>query len=237
MSNITWLPECLHWPFCPGVFIAILAFTAAAVTFRKDPSPREKAIWIFVFLGLMSAEVWMMSKDRTENNRKQKETRDAEIASFQAIGERIETAIKESQNQFSATMKSQKQTFNWISGGEAYVTVMVDLRTLQLEVITQGPQPLRDVYLNIFDMTHVRENPTQVFETAKIVSVGTVYPTVLRHLDYQLPVTGDSASFQINIYQPNGFFTEHMNLVKQNNSWKVKSTELYRNKDGKRLIP
>src|SRR6266568_6195368 len=97
------LPECLHWPFCPGVFIAILAFLAAAVTFR-DPGKTEKAIWTLVFLGLMCGEVWMMSKDRTENNRKQKEVRDAEIASFKAIGDEIQTSITNSQQQFAATM-------------------------------------------------------------------------------------------------------------------------------------
>jgi len=107
---------------------------------------------------------------------------------------------------------------------------MVDLRTLQLEVITQGPQPLRDVYLNVID-------PRRVQETAAIVNVGTVYPTVLRHLDYRLPVTGDSTSFQIRIYQTNGSFTEFLNLVRQDTFWSMKSIELYRDRDKKKLIP
>jgi hypothetical protein len=58
-----WLPTCFHWPFCPGVFIGILAFFAAVVTFRS-PSRIEKAMWIIVFFGLMIGEIAMMSKDR-----------------------------------------------------------------------------------------------------------------------------------------------------------------------------
>src|SRR5260370_34314760 len=83
MSN--WWPECLQWPFCPGFFITVLAFMAGAVTCRKEPGPREKSTWGFAFLMLMVGEVWMMSKDRTENSRKQKEVRDAEIASFKPL--------------------------------------------------------------------------------------------------------------------------------------------------------
>jgi len=123
-----------------------------------------------------------------------------------------------------------KTSSEWLSGGDAYTTVMVDLNTLQLEVITQGPQPLRDVYLNIYD-------PKRIREMAARVNVPIVYPTVLQHLDYRLPVTDESTSFMIRIYQTNGSFTEYLNLAKQGNRWIVKGTELYRDKDKKQLIP
>jgi hypothetical protein len=64
MSLLTWLPTCLHWPFCPGVFITVLAFATATATFRKEPSRTEKRIWLLLFFGLMVAEVGMISKDR-----------------------------------------------------------------------------------------------------------------------------------------------------------------------------
>jgi hypothetical protein len=115
----SWIPECLHWPFCPGVFIALLAFVAAAVTFR-DPGKAEKAIWTFVFLGLMGGEVWMMSVDRTENNRKQKETRETEIASFKSIGDGIKASIDNSQLQFNATMGGINKNIKVITGGDSF---------------------------------------------------------------------------------------------------------------------
>lgn len=79
------LPECLHWPFCPGFFIAILAFLAATVTFRKDPRPRERAAWIFSFLILMVGEVWMMSKDHHAHEVADKNIRDTEQDHFSTL--------------------------------------------------------------------------------------------------------------------------------------------------------
>src|SRR5579864_675685 len=60
--------ECLRWPFCPGVFIAALAFVAAVAAFRKDPSQPERIGWTILFFVLMFGEVWMVSKDRIKNN-------------------------------------------------------------------------------------------------------------------------------------------------------------------------
>jgi hypothetical protein len=75
MHSLHGLWTCLHWPFCPGVFIAILGFMAAAVTFREKPGPREKAVWIFVFLLLMCGEVWMMGLDRDKHDADEKQAR------------------------------------------------------------------------------------------------------------------------------------------------------------------
>jgi len=75
-----------HWPFCPGVFIAILAFVAAAVMFRKDPGPREKAIWVFVFLFLMVGEIWMMSKDRNAHDSAERDAQTVESGQSNMLG-------------------------------------------------------------------------------------------------------------------------------------------------------
>lgn len=71
MELSAWLPKCLHWPFCPGVFIAILAVVAAIAAFRDSPSRPEKAIWTLVFLLLMSAEIVMIGKDRDVQDTRQ----------------------------------------------------------------------------------------------------------------------------------------------------------------------
>ena len=99
-----WLPKCLHWPFCPGVFIAILAVVAAAVTFRERPSQREKAAWICVFLGLMCAEVWMMGIDRQANEDREAKANATQLQGFTNVGEGIKASIAESQRNFTATM-------------------------------------------------------------------------------------------------------------------------------------
>jgi len=242
----------IHWwrnlP-APGYAVAVLAFLAAVMSIHGDMRPWQKAVWMLLIGACLVVEFRAITKDRAdyadaeERRRKDAEaTRHGENDRFDSIANSLNANIQISQQHFSAMMlrmeraaKSQKQTFDWISGGDAFVTVMVDIRTLQLEVVTQGPQPLRDVYLNIFNVTP--ENIRETFNTAFIVPVGTVYPTVIRHLDRQLPVSGNSASFQINIYQTNGFFTEYLNLEKPGNFWQIKSMTLYRNKDGKKLIP
>src|ERR1700733_5625071 len=62
-----------HWPFCPGVFIAILAVVAVIVTFRLKPETTkgEKTFWIILCFGLMLCEIWMMSKDRDAHETEQ----------------------------------------------------------------------------------------------------------------------------------------------------------------------
>lgn len=99
-----WLPKCLQWPFCPGVFIAVLAFVAAAVTFRKEPGPREKAIWIFSFLILMVAEVWMMSNDRDQHDKDQAIAATSEATHFQTIADGLQRSIEQNKSDFDATM-------------------------------------------------------------------------------------------------------------------------------------
>lgn len=100
-----WLPKCLHWPLCPGVFIAILAFVAAAVTFRENPGKREKAAWTFLLSVFMWAEVWMMSSDRESSEAQQQLARNAQLKGFNDIGDGINATITNSGRQFQATMK------------------------------------------------------------------------------------------------------------------------------------
>ena len=99
------LPECLHWPFCPGVFIAILAFVAAAVTFRET-SQREKSLWVSVFLLLLACEVWMMSRDRERNDNEQDAARKRQEENFRLIGEGIKSSFAATMSQFAIQTKT-----------------------------------------------------------------------------------------------------------------------------------
>src|SRR5215470_4217987 len=81
-----WLPKYLHWPFLPGIFIAILAVVAAIAAFRRDPSAPERAAWIFVFLGLMCGEIWMVTIDRAASDTARKNAEQDLAKRFDEIG-------------------------------------------------------------------------------------------------------------------------------------------------------
>jgi hypothetical protein len=149
--DFNWLPKCLHWPFCPGVFIAILAFMAAAVTFRREPGTREKATWTFLFLALMCAEVWMMSKDREANENQQTGASAAQLKGFEDIGNGIKDAIAQSDRNFSATMGKTNQVLLNITGGDsfAYVSPQPGGEAIPLVVWNHGDQPLIGVTMTI----------------------------------------------------------------------------------------
>src|SRR5216683_6996680 len=240
-----WIPECLHWPFCPGVFIAILAFLAAAVTFR-DPGKTEKAIWTLVFLGLMSGEVWMMSKDRTENNRKQKETREAEITSFKAIGAGIQSSIAASQSQFSATMSGLKQNINTITGGDSFCYLSVGSDGAMPTFVHSGRYPLADVNARIVDLEKFQlivgnnAHPSmQEFMAADTnVSLGDIpVHTALPRMGL-LQLTGKAESnFNIFFNARNGFWTQELRLRLIDGKW-VSATRVTRTELGsKRKTP
>lgn len=122
------IPECLHWPFCPGVFIAVLAFVAAAVAFRKDPGRTERAAWVFLFLALMCGEVWMMSIDRAKNN--------------QIIGEE---------------MSRFDENLNMLTGGDSFPRLELlspypPNGELLPTVLIQGNYPLHTTWMRLVDM-------------------------------------------------------------------------------------
>ena len=172
-----WLPKCLHWPFCPGVFIAILAVLAAAVTFRKEPRTWEKATWTLVFLGLMSLEVWMMSIDRDANETRERAAEQTQLKGFSDIGEGIKASIAESDRNFAATIGKTNQVLKNITGGDsfAYVSPQNFSGDQFMGVVwNHGDQALSGVTLTI---AHTSD-PIPVWGAAffKPIFIGTIGP-------------------------------------------------------------
>jgi hypothetical protein len=171
----TSLWKCLHWPFCPGVFIALLAFVAAAVAFRKNPGPRERALWIFSFLLLMCGEVWMMGIDRQKNEDQQKQANQTQLNGFKAIGDGIKTSIDESDKNFAATIGKTNQILLNITGGDSFGFVVPQPpggEQVALIVWNHGDQPLTGVTLTI---AHTQE-PDWGTAFFKPIFIGTIGP-------------------------------------------------------------
>jgi hypothetical protein len=121
---IPWvLHHCQHDPPV-GVYIGIVGGLAAAVTFRKEPGPREKALWILGITILIVAEITNLYHEaRMQEERFQKITSDLEAA----IGG-LNTTIVENQKHFDATMRRSDEimtgvakVFSIQTGGDSYL--------------------------------------------------------------------------------------------------------------------
>jgi hypothetical protein len=242
----TWLPKCLHWPFCPGVFIAILAFMAAAVTFRKEPGAREKAAWTFLFLGLMCAEVWMMGKDRQANEDSQKEANGSQLAGFKAIGDGIQSSINQSNQQFAATMAGIKQNISTVTGGNTYCVVMVSYigTGFLLVANAQGDNPLHEVTVDMVDLDIERKTKLFTFEAIQGFTTHLRIPFLAptnQHAGQMLttiPIGNvDKRNFRFNFYSMNGTWGENLSLRLVNGQWiqAIKVTKQGKNNNEKIL--
>jgi len=190
MCTFLWMPKCLHWPFCPGVFIAVLAVVAAAVTFWEHPPRWVKAISVGVFLLLMGAEVWMMSVDRDRNDVEQASARTREEENFRTIAKGIQASIAESDRNFSATMGKTKEVLENITGGQSFAIVTPQvwsgLVPIPLSIRNQGKQTLTGVTVTIRSARNFNLDKPESFYETEAISVGTLHPGELRLLKEKL---------------------------------------------------
>lgn len=117
--------KCLHWPFCPGVFIAILAFVTAIVAFRIEKASKnkyERSFWVFLFFMLLVGEIWMMGIDRTQHDQEQSHARAEQLGKFQEIADEIKHSNTENQQHFDNTMASMKNLMSTAKSSLAQIT-------------------------------------------------------------------------------------------------------------------
>lgn len=127
---------------------------AAAVTFRHEPTRREKAIWVFVFLLLMCSEVWMMSKDRYQHDKDQAQAAREQADHFQAIAD----GISHSAADIAATLEATRITF-----GNTQPKAVLAFQSFSpaFEPLVLGPNA-RPIF-NVLFSNIGSENATRVF--------------------------------------------------------------------------
>jgi hypothetical protein len=117
-----------------GVYIGIMGGVAAAVTFRKEPSVPEKAVWIALITLLMIAEIRNLYIADAEQSR----TFGAITSGLQAAAQgldatstRLDTTARMERAQFDATMAKSnkllqvsKESLEHITGGNAYCYIV-----------------------------------------------------------------------------------------------------------------
>ena len=236
--------KCLHWPFCPGVFIGILAFAAAAVTFRKDPGTREKAVWIFVFLGLMCGEIWMMSLDRAASERERQEAEQQLAQQFSNISNGITHTIENSDKEFAVTMGRTNAVLTSITGGESYGVVVPMLANLApdmevpLAIENRGAHILTGVSVTLYDtgiwmgFTH----NSILRSVGNRISVGTLHPQERLVLNTQIRpeqyMALDDAKSQFRVFvliaAQNFTSSEYLDFKKESTNHWVYRYQIYK---------
>jgi hypothetical protein len=239
---LCWLPKCLHWPFCPGIFIAILAFVAAAVTFWERPPRWVKAISIGLFLFLMVGEVWMMSKDRERADNDQGAARTREEENFRLIASDIQASIDQAQRGFSGTMGKAQDNLDHMTGGSSYpyvnilaVPVRGTTNTFRLSLLIIGKNPLFDV------STTVRQLPAQMPDVSEFLATGNMPGVSLAFSGASIspglaavsqntvtPSVFQTTDYQILTHARNGKFLEILHIRKAGDLWE-QSFELKKN--------
>ncbi len=225
MCFLVWFPKCLHWPFCPGVFIAILAFVAAAVTFREEPGKKEKAVWLLVFFGLMFAEVWMMSKDRDLNDAARDKSEKELAAQFDKIGVGITTTIQNSDKQFAATMESaagiRRQVSKSLSismGGDSYCYFDASIFG------APGKQEIGifPVHVGTLGVPDLNYRITRTDRTTMLTKKG-YQPLCVEVKENRpivsFPITGDNLYFEVSYSTANGIWEEELRMRKVKDEW------------------
>jgi hypothetical protein len=116
--------NCLHWPFCPGVFIAILALVSAVVVWVLGERAKslEKGIWTLVFFLLVVSEFWMMGIDRRNHDKEQADARADQLRKFQEIAAGIKDSNDTNKQHFDTTMTSMKGLINTANRSLTQVT-------------------------------------------------------------------------------------------------------------------
>jgi hypothetical protein len=228
-----WLPtKCLRWPFCPGVFIAILAFVAAAVTFRKEPGTREKAVWVFVFLALMCAEVWMMGIDRQDNEDRHTKANANQLKGFTDIGDGIKKSILESDRNFAATMDKEnrvldttqsvaslaQRNLDTVTGKDSYPCIVPQSHAVSaggmvpLVVWDKGPNILTGVEVRLMSQAEFLSGGVFYKPSAELGTMRPEWPKPLPEGITPVPDGDGIAHYLAEIWTQNGYYTQVINF-------------------------
>ncbi len=101
----------------PGVSVDVMGVTAAIMAARTKATGAEKAAWMLIISALLVIEVAAIKKERFFNEQTEKLRTEEERQHFAAIGTGIEQTIGQGQQQFNATLTTEKNNLARTLGG------------------------------------------------------------------------------------------------------------------------
>jgi hypothetical protein len=198
----------MEWHAPVGVYIAILGAMAAGVTLRKDPSPREKAVWIVLITVLMVAEIHTLVVDEKEHTAATKSISDAlattnsglkeTLSGLQGVTSKIggistdiKTGSDTGNSQFTTTLQGLQKAISSETGGNSFCYLMpshLSNEGINLALISVGHYPLYNVGMRITDL-HLMATLKNAFSSDVVsTNIGDIAPAgSARMLSISLP--------------------------------------------------
>ncbi len=206
------------WEWYPpvGVFIGILGLIGVLVPLLRDLTKIgkwEKALWTFVMFALVLLEIRSIYLDRSAHDREQAAARAEQLSQFEAIAQRIDTSIANSQKQFDATMSGIGKNIDTVTGASDYGYIIFNIGQGSMAFIHVGDHPLYEVEARFVDTDNLNAAPLGV-----VVPIGNSAPHVARLLN-ALPFKDQRQNFTINFTARNGSWLEQLRLRKVDGKW------------------
>jgi hypothetical protein len=209
-----------------GVYIAVVGVLAAGVTFRSEPTKREKALWILTITILVVGEISGLYKADTEQKKQYATITSGLRTSIDALN----TTIAENQKHFDKTIGKIDDAINTETGGDSFVFIDMEMGQF-LTVIKKGDSPLHGVTAHIMSakpIPNFTDNKLRSFES-RWVNLGDLpagkdlnsNSALLRHHFMVSEIPPDRKDFnldservylQIEFYARNGSWMETLQL-------------------------
>jgi len=160
------------WIPSPGYAVTAMGLVAGAMALRADMTGREKLLWFALLATFMLLELRAIDHDRTQHDLEQAAERGEEHASFQKIAIGIDQAIKDSEQQFDATIARSDRMLGLEA--KAVKGLSTNLRTLTgadsfcLLGFVPGQQFLAFYHVGSFPLYGVSARIGQLDENGKI---------------------------------------------------------------------
>ena len=109
------------WHLSIGMFIGVLGFLGVVVPLARERMGRkEKAMWTAMLAVLLYFELRSIHLDQVQHDREQAFAHCEQLQSFNQIATALSTSIKDSQQQFDATMGKINGVADNLSGGRSF---------------------------------------------------------------------------------------------------------------------
>jgi hypothetical protein len=237
------------WAFpMPGWAISILGLGAVIVAVRSAHKMPlwEEICWLVIAFALCGAEMRTLYKDRADQEQTSGEARAAQTRSFLGIANGLSESIKQSQQQFAATMDKSNKIFGGVqtnldavTGGKTFAEFVAvpnmgsgNPVTYPLTVFINGKYPIKNMAAQIQKVEPQRDNASiyRQMQSMHLLPIGGDVLPGPHELNERLGI----GKYGIGIWAANGLSNEELELRLDEQGQLQQSYEVW--KDGRLMV-